>query len=100
MLQRKVVHEFYMVCKRRDLKINASKSKVLAPEMRKGEMVDFAMSYRISKCITLKWKVRMNDELLEEVREFKYMGLVRHNGRGNTGESCPWKEGEWSLGKN
>ncbi len=39
-LQR-VVNEFYSVCKRRKLKANAGKSKVMVLERREEEVVDF-----------------------------------------------------------
>ncbi len=39
-LQR-VVNEFYSVCKRRKLKVNAGKSKVMVFERREEEAVDF-----------------------------------------------------------
>ncbi len=39
-LQR-VVNEFYSVCKRRKLKVNAGKSMVMVLERRKEEAVDF-----------------------------------------------------------
>ncbi len=39
-LQR-VVNEFYSVCKRRKLKVNSGKSKVMVIERREGEVIDF-----------------------------------------------------------
>ncbi len=37
----RVVKEFYSVCKRRKLKVNAGKSKVMVFERREEEVVDF-----------------------------------------------------------
>ncbi len=45
-LQR-VVNEFYSVCKRRKLKVNAGKSKVIVFERRVVEVVDFNTAYRV-----------------------------------------------------
>ncbi len=42
-LQR-VVIEFYNVCKRRNLKVNAGKSKVMVFVRREGEVIDFLYS--------------------------------------------------------
>ncbi len=37
---RRVVNEFYTVCKRRKLKVNAGKSKVMVFERREEEVID------------------------------------------------------------
>jgi len=46
MLQ-KVVDEFDTVCKRRKLKVNVGKSKVMVFERARGEMVEFMRPYRV-----------------------------------------------------
>ena len=46
-LQR-VVCEFYSVCTRRKLKMNAGKSKVVVSERREVEVVDFYILYMVS----------------------------------------------------
>ena len=46
-LQR-VMDEFYSVCTRRKLKVNAGKSKAMVFERRAVEMVEFNTAYRIS----------------------------------------------------
>ncbi len=46
MLQR-IVDEFERVCKRRKLKVNASKSKVMVYERAREQIIDFAKSYRV-----------------------------------------------------
>ncbi len=43
----RVVNEFYSVCKRRKLKVNAGKSKVMVFERRGVEVVDFNTAYRV-----------------------------------------------------
>ncbi len=43
----RVVNEFYSVCKRRKLKVNAGKSKVMLFERREVEVVDFNTAYRV-----------------------------------------------------
>ncbi len=45
-LQR-VVNEFYSVCKRRKLKVNAGRNKVMVFERREEEVVDFNTAYRV-----------------------------------------------------
>ncbi len=59
-LQR-VVNEFYSVCKRRKLKVNDGKSKVMVFERREEEVVDFKVflsfsCYSISQWVQLKGK--------------------------------------------
>ncbi len=44
-LQR-VANEFYNVCKRRNLKVNARKSKAMMFERRENEVIDFNVAYR------------------------------------------------------
>ncbi len=41
----RVVSEFYSVCKRRKLKVNAGKSKVMVFERREEEVADFNIAY-------------------------------------------------------
>ncbi len=50
-LQR-VVNEFYSVCKRRKLKVNAGKSKVTVFERREEEVIDFNRAYWIRLPLT------------------------------------------------
>ncbi len=45
-LQR-VVNEFFSVCKRRKLKVNAGKSKVMVFERREEEVINFNTAYRV-----------------------------------------------------
>ncbi len=47
----KVVSVFYSVCKRRKLKVNVNKSKVMVCERSRSEAVDFVCPYRVGiKC--------------------------------------------------
>ncbi len=43
----RVVNEFYSVCKRRKLKVNAGKSNMMVFESREEEVVDFNTAYRV-----------------------------------------------------
>ncbi len=45
-LQR-IVNEFFSVCKRRKLKVNAGKSKVMVFERREEEVINFNTAYRV-----------------------------------------------------
>ncbi len=45
-LQR-VVNEFFSLCKRRKLKVNAGKSKVMVFERREEEVINFDTTYRV-----------------------------------------------------
>lgn len=80
---------FLVACKRRKLKVNASKSKVLVCK-RVNEVIDFVMSCRLKKKSELKCRVRMGGELLENVREQIFLGgfntLYTWHSRRNKGE--------------
>ncbi len=43
----RVVKEFFSVCKRRKLKVNAGKSKVMVFERREEEVINFNTAYRV-----------------------------------------------------
>ena len=72
----KVVSEFHNVCKRRKLKVNINKSKVMVFERRKTESIDFARPYRVQRQEECKCRIVMEGAKLEEVNEFKYLGSV------------------------
>ncbi len=74
-LQR-VVNEFYSVCKRRKLKVNAGKSKVMVSERREVEVVDFNTAYRVRLPAVSRCRVMLENEKMEEVSEFMYLGTV------------------------
>ncbi len=64
-LQR-VVNEFYSVCKRRKLKVNAGKSKVVF-ERREEEVVDFNTACRVRLPAVARCRVMLGSEKMEEV---------------------------------
>ncbi len=74
-LQR-VVNAFYSVCKRRKLKVNAGKSKVMVFERRAEEVIDFNTAYRIRLPAVVRCRIMLGSEEMEEVSEFKYLGTV------------------------
>ncbi len=80
-LQR-VVNEFYSVCKRRKLKVNAGKSKVMVFEWREVEVIDFNTAYRVRLPAVTVCRIMLGSEKMEKVSEFKYMGTVlcKHGG--------------------
>ncbi len=71
-----VVNEFYSVCKRRKLKVNAGKSKMMLFKRREEEVVDFNIAYRVRLPAVVKCRVMLRSEKMEEVSEFKYLGTV------------------------
>ncbi len=80
-LQR-IVNEFYSVCKRRKLKVNAGKSKVMVFGRREVEVVDFNTAYRVRLPAVARCRVMLGREKMEEVNECKYLGtmLCKHGG--------------------
>ncbi len=58
----KVVNVFDTVCKRRKLKVNINKSKVMVFERSKIEVVDFACPYRVRLQCPKECKIRLNGE--------------------------------------
>ncbi len=53
---------FDSACKRRTLKININKSKVMVFERSKGEVVDFACPYRVRVEWRKECEIRLNGE--------------------------------------
>ncbi len=74
-LQR-VVNEFYSVCKRRKVKVNAGKSKVMVFERREEEVIDFNASYWVKLPAVARCRIMLGSEKMEEVSEFKYLRKV------------------------
>ncbi len=70
MLQR-IVDEFSRVCKRRKLKMNAGKSKVMVFERAREQTIDFAKPYRVGSEGILGCKIWLEKEKMEEVNEYK-----------------------------
>ncbi len=73
---RKIVDEFDRVCKRRKLKVNASKSKVMVLERTREQTINFAKPYRMGSEAILECKIWLGKERMEEVNEFKYLGTI------------------------
>ncbi len=80
-LQR-VVNEFCSVCKRRKLKVNTGKSKVMVFE-RKEEVIDFSSAYRVRPPAVARCRIILGNEKMEEVSELKYLGTVLCKPGGN-----------------
>ncbi len=74
-LQR-VVNEFFSVCKRRKLKVNAGKSKVMVSERRDEEVINFNTAYRVRLPAEASCRIMLGSEKMEEVSEFKYLRTV------------------------
>ncbi len=81
-----LVAVFYSVCKRRKLKVNVNKSKVMVCERSRSEVVDFVCPYRVGIECQKECKIILNGEEMEEVNEFKYLGSVMCK-LGGTGET-------------
>ncbi len=76
-LQR-VVNEFYSVCKRRKLKVNARKNKVMVFERREEEAINFNTAYSVRLPAVVKCRIILGSEKLEEVSEFKVVCSNSH----------------------
>ncbi len=74
MLQR-IVDEFDRVCKRRKLKVNAGKSKVMGFERAREQTINFAKPYRVGSEAMLGCKIWLGKKM-EEVNEFMYLGTI------------------------
>ncbi len=73
--------EFCSICKRRKLKVNAGKSKVMVFE-RKEEVIYLNTAYRVGMPAVARCTINLGSEKMEEVSEFKYLGtiLCKHGG--------------------
>ncbi len=81
-----IVNEFYSVCKRRKLKVNAGKNKVMVSERREEEVIDFNTVYRVRLPAVAKGKIMLRSEKMEEVSEFKCVRTVLCKHGGMEGE--------------
>ncbi len=75
-MRKRIVDEFDRVCKRRKLKVNAGKSKVMVFERAREQTIDFAKLYRVGLEAINEWKIWLEKEKMEEVNEFKYLGTI------------------------
>ncbi len=64
------------VCKRQMLKVNINKSKIMVFQRSKSKVVDFACPYRVRAECPKECEIRLNGERMQEVHEFKYLGLI------------------------
>ncbi len=60
-LQR-VVNQFYSVCKRRKLKVNAGKSKVKAFERKEEEVIGFNIAFRVRLPAVTRCRIMLGSE--------------------------------------
>ncbi len=84
-LQR-VINEFFNVCKRRKLKVNAGRRKVMVYERREEEVINFNTAYRVRLPAIASCRMMLRSEKMEEVSEFKYLGTVLCKHGGMEGE--------------
>ncbi len=82
-----LVSVFDSVCKRRKLKVNVNKSKVMVCEQSRTKVVDYVCLYREGIECEKKCKIILNDKEMEEVIEFKYLGSVMCKNGGMEGET-------------
>ncbi len=75
MLQR-IVDVFDRVCKRRKLRVNAGKSKVMVFERAREQIFNCAKPYRVGSEAILGCKIWLGKEKMKEVNEFKYLGTI------------------------
>ncbi len=68
--RQRVVNEFYSVCKRRKVKVNTGKSKVMVSERREEEVIDFNTAYRKKMPAVARYRIMLGSEKMEEVSEF------------------------------
>ncbi len=73
-LQR-VLDQFYNVCNRRKLRVNAGQSKVMVFESREVEVVHFGNPYRVSVPVDERCEIELGGGD-EGNKEFKYLGTV------------------------
>ncbi len=74
-LQR-VVDEFYSVCVRRMLGVNAGKNKMMVFERKEVEVVDYSNPCRVCVPVARRCEVHLGGERMEEVKELKCLGTV------------------------
>ncbi len=72
MLQR-IVDEYDRICKRRKLKVNAGKSKVMVFKIPREQTINFAKPYRVGSEAILGCKIWLGKEKTE-ANEFKHLG--------------------------
>ncbi len=81
----RVVNEFCSACKRKKLKVNAGKGKVMVFERRGDAVIDFNTAYRIRLPAVVRCRIMLGSEKME-VSEFKYLRTVLCKHGGMEGE--------------
>ena len=78
----RVVDEFYSICTRRKLKVNAGKCKVIVFERKEVNVSYFDTPYKMRVPAVGRCEVVLEEETIEEVKELKYLEMVlcRHGG--------------------
>ncbi len=74
---KRIVDESDRICKRRKLKVNAGKSKVIVFERAREQTINFVKPYRMGSEAILWCKIWLGKEKMEKVHEFKYMGTIQ-----------------------
>ncbi len=64
------------ICKRRKLKLNAGKSKVMVFERREEEVINSNTAYKVRLPAVAGCSGMLGSKKMEEVSEFKYLGTV------------------------
>ncbi len=78
----RIVDKFDRVCRRRRLKVNTGKRKVIVFERAREQTIDFATLYRVRPEAILGCKIWLGKKM-EKVNKFKYLGtiLCKHGSR-------------------
>jgi len=84
----KLVLEFNTVCQRQKLKVNVKKSKVMIFEREEHDVIDFGNPYRVRTECKKQCKIKLGGQIMEEVNEFKYLGLILCKHGSMEGEIC------------
>ncbi len=69
----RIVDEFDRICKRRKMKVNAGKSKVMVFERARKQIINFPKSYRVGSEAILGCKIWLGKEKMEEVNGIKVL---------------------------
>ncbi len=74
-LQRIGKKKLYNVCRKRNLKVNTGKNKVMVFE-RREDVIDFNVAYRVRMLAVARCTITFGRGKMEEVSEFKYLETV------------------------
>ncbi len=65
-----LVNEFYSVCKRRKLKVNAGESKVMVAESKEEQVIDCNTAYRVRLPAVVRCRIMLGSETMKEVSKY------------------------------